>query len=249
MKGTTMKAKSRVCELCDREATLYCDSDAAFLCSACDFNVHNANFLVARHVRRLICSECESITGYGFSGARPPSVRRLSCRSCSPGNEGGGEEEADSISCSSTLSLACISSAESQTRSRKEVASRKRNLPVKTTVTGDVPRAVAKAEGIFVIWCTKLGLNGDLVVPSATRAIGLCWARLSGAVPLRVSLAASFWLGVKLCGDKTSATWQNLRSLEEVSGVPIKLITALESKLEHFLKRSRQDLKEGWAES
>ncbi|KAJ8770492.1 hypothetical protein K2173_017983 [Erythroxylum novogranatense] len=261
-----MKAKARVCELCDREARLYCESDAAFLCSDCDFNVHDANFLVARHIRRLICSECKALTGYCFSGARSPYLQALRCRYCSSEcvvdeedeEEGEGEGELDSISCSSscssTLSLACISSNESQAHCRKvaslksvtrDAEERSRNLPGR--FSGG--KVVKSAEGVFVNWCKKLGLNGNPLVSSATRAFCLCWVKFGRVLPLRVCLAASFWSGLRLNGDKSAATWHNTRRLEEVSGVPMKLIIAVESKIEHFIRRSRQDLKEGWAES
>uniref|UniRef100_A0A2P2R0T3 Secreted protein n=1 Tax=Rhizophora mucronata TaxID=61149 RepID=A0A2P2R0T3_RHIMU len=70
-------------------------------------------------------------------------------------------------------------------------------------------------------------------------------------LPLRVSLAASFWFGVRLCGAKSVSTWQNLRRLEELSGVPAKLIAAVELKLERVSRvgTARPDTKEGWAES
>lgn len=41
----------RICELCDAEAAVFCPSDAAYLCWTCDAQVHQANFLVARHFR------------------------------------------------------------------------------------------------------------------------------------------------------------------------------------------------------
>ncbi|TQD90648.1 hypothetical protein C1H46_023795 [Malus baccata] len=53
-----MKKLFRACELCDREASFYCPSDSTFLCSRCDARVHQANFLVACHVRHLLCFSC-----------------------------------------------------------------------------------------------------------------------------------------------------------------------------------------------
>jgi hypothetical protein len=44
-----------------------------------------------------------------------------------------------------------------------------------------------RSEGVFVNWCKRLGLNGNLVVQRATRAMALCFGRL--ALPFRVSLA------------------------------------------------------------
>lgn len=43
------------CELCDAEASLYCQADDAFLCPKCDKKVHAANFLAQRHIRCLLC--------------------------------------------------------------------------------------------------------------------------------------------------------------------------------------------------
>ncbi|KAJ6433162.1 hypothetical protein OIU84_020226 [Salix udensis] len=236
----------KVCELCKREADVYCDSDAAYLCFDCDSNVHDANFLVARHLRRVICSGCGSSTGNSFSGATP-SLSRATCLSCSP-----GDKELDSISysfsSSSTLSSDdCISSTET-TRSentRKGVKTTSSSSSVK-----NIPARNLRPEGVFVNWCKRLGLNSNLVVQRATRAMALCFGRLG--LPFRVSSAAAFWFGVRLCGDKSAATLQNLRRLEEASGVPCKLIVTVEMKIEQALRSKRLQLQkkmeEGWAE-
>ncbi|PPD68770.1 hypothetical protein GOBAR_DD34352 [Gossypium barbadense] len=50
------------CELCKLAATTSCESDQASLCWDCDAVVHGANFLVARHVRCLLCHACQSLT-------------------------------------------------------------------------------------------------------------------------------------------------------------------------------------------
>ncbi|KAJ6690735.1 hypothetical protein OIU85_006933 [Salix viminalis] len=242
----------QACELCQREACLYCDSDAAFLCFECDSDVHNANFVVARHLRRVICSACNSLTGSSFSGTTP-SLHRVTCLSCSPENK-----ESDSIpcssSCSSTLSSACISTTETMRfeNTRKGV---KTNCvtSIPAGLTGDRLQRSGnlRSEGVVLNWCQRLGLDGNLVVQRATRAMALCHGRL--ALPFRVSLAASFWFGVRLCGDKSVATWQNLRRLEEVSGVPRKVISAVEMKIEHALRSRRleqqKNMEEGWADS
>ncbi|KAF9676458.1 hypothetical protein SADUNF_Sadunf08G0004100 [Salix dunnii] len=238
----------QVCELCQREAGLYCDSDAAFLCFECDSDVHNANFVVARHLRRVICSACNSLTGSSFSSATP-SLHRVTCLSCSPENK-----ESDSISCSSTLSSACISTTETTRFGNTREG-------VKTDCVTSIPAGFSggrlkrsrnlRSEGVFLNWCKRLGLDGNLVVQRATRAMALCHGRL--ALPFRASLAASFWFGVRLCGDKSVATWQNLRRLEEVSGVPSKVISAVEMKIERALRSRRLELQrnmeEGWADS
>lgn len=50
------------CELCNSEASLYCQADDAFLCKKCDSFVHAANFLAHRHIRCLLCTTCGSFT-------------------------------------------------------------------------------------------------------------------------------------------------------------------------------------------
>ncbi|KAM0991481.1 hypothetical protein ACFX2C_009858 [Malus domestica] len=95
-----MKKLFRACELCDQEASFYCPSDSAFLCSRCDAHVHQANFLVALHVRHPLCSNCKSV-------AETPDHHSL-CFSCSPGifsEDCNGDAMSSSSDCS-----ACISS-------------------------------------------------------------------------------------------------------------------------------------------
>ncbi|KAK3199297.1 hypothetical protein Dsin_022712 [Dipteronia sinensis] len=58
------------CELCDRTARMYCESDQASLCWDCDEKVHRANFLVAKHSRSLLCHICQSVTPWKASGAK-----------------------------------------------------------------------------------------------------------------------------------------------------------------------------------
>ncbi|KAL0011019.1 hypothetical protein SO802_006127 [Lithocarpus litseifolius] len=52
--------KVRACKLCSEEASLYCALYSAFLCFRYDAKVHQANFLVARHVRQALCFKCEA---------------------------------------------------------------------------------------------------------------------------------------------------------------------------------------------
>lgn len=48
----------RLCEMCTSPspalAVVYCDADSCFLCAACDVQVHEANRLAQRHVRRPV---------------------------------------------------------------------------------------------------------------------------------------------------------------------------------------------------
>ncbi|KAJ6428633.1 hypothetical protein OIU84_020329 [Salix udensis] len=197
----------QACELCQREACLYCDSDAAFLCFECDSDVHNANFVVARHLRRVICSRLQ----FSHRKFRFPAQPHL-------------------------FTVSPASPARRKTKNRTPSPALLPAL-VLYRLTGDRLKRSGnlRSEGVFLNWCKRLGLDGDLVVQRATRAMALCHGRL--ALPFRVSLAASFWFGVRLCGDKSVATWQNLRRLEEVSGVPRKVISAVEMKIEHALRK------------
>ncbi|MQL83520.1 hypothetical protein Taro_016024 [Colocasia esculenta] len=109
-----MKA-GRACELCSGEAALHCASDSAFLCWACDAHVHGANFIVARHARRLLCRECGSLDDddlpvYGPGFPPLPSL----CRSCRGDGDGGEDSFSDSESssaCSSSSLVSCVSSS------------------------------------------------------------------------------------------------------------------------------------------
>lgn len=48
-----------LCDYCgEQRSTVYCRSDAAFLCLSCDRNVHSANALSKRHSRTLVCERC-----------------------------------------------------------------------------------------------------------------------------------------------------------------------------------------------
>ncbi|KAE8686543.1 (3S,6E)-nerolidol synthase 2 [Hibiscus syriacus] len=65
-----MRKEMKSCELCKLTATTYCESDQASLCWGCDAVVHGANFLVARHVRSLLCHGCQSLTPWRATGSK-----------------------------------------------------------------------------------------------------------------------------------------------------------------------------------
>ncbi|XP_004303825.1 PREDICTED: B-box zinc finger protein 32 [Fragaria vesca subsp. vesca] len=262
--------KDRMCELCDQRAALYCASDSAFLCFRCDSRVHSANFLVARHVRQPLCSNCKSLAGYPISGDGVRTDHWL-CSSCSPEDFSGDDDDSLLSSSLDSVGSACASSTDQSlaTTTTGKVCPRRSGSSVTEVSKGSyvparfsarfmrrrmqrVRSADARAEGTFVNWCKKLGMSsGDsaVVVSSASHALGFCLARLPG-VPLRVALAASFWFGVRICGDRAVSTCQNLRRVEEISGVPVKLILAVDAKLGRELRtrRGRPEIKEGWAE-
>ncbi|XP_043712120.1 B-box zinc finger protein 32-like [Telopea speciosissima] len=272
--------KPRVCELCNGEVSLYCSSDSAFLCWDCDARVHEANFLVARHVRRTVCSKCKDFDGNHISGVgfRPVSSICQLCTSVSL------NDDCDSDSSTSFASSACLSSAESfasqapkkkirfdRTRPVKivcldsvsEVSGDDSCLPVKFSVEGLLKKSKnvkalksraptnvdVKAEGILVNWCMKLGLKISFYVPLVTQAFGMCLTKLM-VLPFRVSLASALWFSWKFCEGTPASTCQNLKRLEQISGVPAKLILFAESKLARVLKikETQLDQEEGWAE-
>ncbi|PPS18177.1 hypothetical protein GOBAR_AA02396 [Gossypium barbadense] len=74
------------CELCDLAARTYCESDQASLCWDCDAKVHGANFLVARHVRCLLCHACQSLTPWRAAGSKLGHTVSV-CESCVDGGD------------------------------------------------------------------------------------------------------------------------------------------------------------------
>ena len=283
-----MKGK-KVCELCSEEASLYCDSDSAFLCRSCDAQVHSANFLVASHVRQPLCSNCKAFAGNCISGSDLRYLPSQLCRSCLPLNISGEDQDEEGSSLSSDSSV-CVSSSKTKKlrfehRMRTKVTERIGSSSSITDLSGEElsgparfvgevssektktkksrdrvrpPQGLtsvdAKVEGIFGNWCREMGLNGNFaVVELASQALGFCMGN-SRVLPFKVSLAASFWYGLRSCRDKSSArTIHGLRRLEEISGLPAKLIVAVELRLACELRarkswRRHDDLEEGWAE-
>lgn len=84
------------CELCNSAASMYCGSDQAVLCWDCDTKIHAANFLVAKHVRTLLCHACQSPTPWTGSGPKfgpTVSVCETCFRSSNRRYRTRGEEE------------------------------------------------------------------------------------------------------------------------------------------------------------
>lgn len=112
-------------------------------------------------------------------------------------------------------------------------------------------KAVAVADGVFVKWCDKVGLDGDLrndVVSYASLALAAVEKQRSTN---KVVLAAAFWFGVR--NSRTKMTWPSLKKVEDVTGVAAGMIRAVEIKLARGvtmqLRRLRVDSEEGWAEN
>lgn len=74
----------RTCEMCPEKkaapATVYCAADVCYLCTACDEEVHSANRLAKRHVRRtLVCDDSADGSSINDdSDARVPDVSTIS---------------------------------------------------------------------------------------------------------------------------------------------------------------------------
>ncbi|KAE8704472.1 hypothetical protein F3Y22_tig00110450pilonHSYRG00231 [Hibiscus syriacus] len=205
-----------LCELCKEEASVYCSADFAFLCWNCNYKVHRANFLVARHVRRVLCEKCDDF---------------CSC-----------EKPNDTMPCSSD----CLSTSESSTNDSKP-----QRVCVKSRLSAGSQSEVSDdMERVLMVWCKKLGLKRHSVMPTAAAVLRFCLERLKG-LPFRLSLAAAIWLGMKITQETSVASWRNLWRIEELSGVPAKVIVAVEPRLTRamgFRKRIEQDLEEGWDE-
>lgn len=83
------------CELCKSSATTYCESDQASLCWDCDAKVHGANFLVARHVRCLLCHACQSLTPWRAAGSKLGHTISICERCVNGGDRDESEVEND----------------------------------------------------------------------------------------------------------------------------------------------------------
>ncbi|CAN0921724.1 B-box zinc finger protein 32 [Linum grandiflorum] len=85
------------CELCKSPARTYCKSDDS-LCWSCDAKVHEANFLVVRHSRTLLCQLCQSATPWQAAGSKLGNTISF-CLHCANGdttNEFSNRDESGS---------------------------------------------------------------------------------------------------------------------------------------------------------
>nr|XP_009786072.1 PREDICTED: uncharacterized protein LOC104234226 [Nicotiana sylvestris] len=231
---------TKLCELCYAHTIVFCTSDCAFICYACDTKVHSANFLVVCHICITLSLKYNSLTA------------NYSC-SCSP-------KPAHSLSSSSS---ACIQSSTNQKRieyfdRRRHIGSFWDSSVVVNVSSGEVTsstkpsqrrsiflkngalttRLDSRTEDVFLHWCNKLGLYDEESAVRMTR----------DALALRLD-QGSLWFGLRL----THSMWQSVKSVEHISGGPAKLILATEVKLQRFIKASKQRrqvlLEEGWDES
>ncbi|KAJ0264616.1 hypothetical protein HA466_0029400 [Hirschfeldia incana] len=221
------------CELCGAEADLHCAADSAFLCRSCDAKFHASNILFSRHVRRIICPECKSLTGDLVSGPLSPWPQRITC-CCGSSSES---------SCCSSLDRVSTSELSSTTSKTKKTS----RVVVVNKARGREKRVKAVADGIFVKWCDELGLSGD----SRNAVVSLASLALAVEKPTKVILAAAFWFGVRNSAKKVMCP--SLKKVADVSGVAAGMIRAVESKLARAvmlqLRRWRVDSEEGWGEN
>ncbi|GKA99331.1 hypothetical protein Tco_0827268 [Tanacetum coccineum] len=92
--------KMKECELCKSTATIRCDSDRANLCWTCDANVHSANFLVAKHLRNLLCHVCHSPTPWAASGEKLSSSTVSVCGTCVAKGVTTNDDKEEKVGCS-----------------------------------------------------------------------------------------------------------------------------------------------------
>ncbi|KAL5972934.1 hypothetical protein ACLOJK_039741 [Asimina triloba] len=86
------REEMKECELCDVPARTFCESDQASLCWSCDAKVHRANFLVARHLRSLLCNVCQRPTPWKASGSKLGPTLSI-CEGCVDGRKSRAEDD------------------------------------------------------------------------------------------------------------------------------------------------------------
>ncbi|CAI9780716.1 unnamed protein product [Fraxinus pennsylvanica] len=77
--GDTSNNLARMCDTCQAAPwTVYCRTDAAYLCNGCDGRIHSANRVASRHERVWVCGACESAPAAFFCKADAASL----CTTC-----------------------------------------------------------------------------------------------------------------------------------------------------------------------
>ncbi|KAK9726799.1 hypothetical protein RND81_05G237900 [Saponaria officinalis] len=236
----------RSCELCDGEAHVYCVADSALLCVECDEKVHCENFLVAQHVRVRVCPQCHTHAGVkndcSSMGVLALGNMKMVGESCSCFPQVEEEVDDDCLSSSSS----CVSSttgeeAEVGVISSSSTSSRRKRINRRRMVMD------GKVEGVLVNWSRTVRLEDKRVVKTAVDILSSVGK--TTMLPFRVLLAAAFWAAMSLHTPRT-ATWHDLKTLEQISGVSARLITAVQTRVARVNKRrqSRDNREESWAE-
>eukprot|EP00252_Welwitschia_mirabilis_P013496 TRINITY_DN2968_c0_g1_i1.p1 TRINITY_DN2968_c0_g1~~TRINITY_DN2968_c0_g1_i1.p1 ORF type:complete len:264 (-),score=6.09 TRINITY_DN2968_c0_g1_i1:170-961(-) len=207
------RMKIRLCELCgEEEARVFCCSDSAYLCEKCDEYVHSANFIVARHLRIVLCSRCRKRRSdcAVITGARSVSLRDLclfcfACRtdmcgsSCQTASALAGKNARIPRNAEETDSgLAGVRSNGRIVRKAEQAASGS----VGVTKNG---RTVKKAETVMKRWHLWLGLKNPSTVSVSVKIFRKCFGRgrflLGRRKELRVWMSGCFLLGVMVCEE------------------------------------------------
>ncbi|XP_023872994.1 B-box zinc finger protein 32 [Quercus suber] len=177
--------KIRACERCSEDSSLYCASDSTFLCFRYVAKVHQANFLIARHVRQVLCFKCEAFSDYRISGAENDCLQWYYCLACSP------EDEFASDYNSSASSSECILSSELCVAGPKRVELENRSKDEKKK------KKVAKLSVLSSV--TKISGGGDdLVFPVKISVKKMPFFLFQASSCLHVFF---FFLKFKLCLD------------------------------------------------
>ncbi|KAL9283433.1 unnamed protein product [Arabidopsis thaliana] len=159
------------CELCCGVARMYCESDQASLCWDCDGKVHGANFLVAKHMRCLLCSACQSHTPWKASGLNlGPTVsicesclaRKKSNNSSLAGRDQNLNQEEEIIGCNDGAE-----SYDEESDEDEEEEEEVENQVVPAAVEQELPvvsssSSVSSGEGDLVVKRTRLDLDLNL---------------------------------------------------------------------------------------
>lgn len=87
---------------------VYCRSDAAYLCLSCDRSVHSANALSKRHLRTLVCEQCNC----QIATVRCLEENLSLCQNCNRSGHGTPASPADHKSQTIDSYSGCPSAAE-----------------------------------------------------------------------------------------------------------------------------------------
>ncbi|XP_024522753.1 B-box zinc finger protein 32-like [Selaginella moellendorffii] len=249
--------KSRDCELCQVRAAVYCCADEAYLCWKCDSKVHGANFIVARHLRSILCGRCHSPTAV-LAESSPPGPCSSLCPTCAcPASLGDISEDSIHSQHSSTMDhdLAAeeeVSSAapkrarssELRTRSRSPspdsvipVSRKRKNAAIDAAV---IPTqqlvTLGRLECVLRNWEGALGLEpSDHRVSLAMQllrriAVSIKVNRLP-KLDARAALAVCLWISLKLERDRLSRSIPRVDLFGRCTGIAADVLLTVEARL------------------
>jgi hypothetical protein len=220
-------AEGMRCALCGAVAHVHCAADAAFLCAACDAQVHGANFLASRHRRTRVSTSKNLGHDHDVSGT-------------------------SSTSCLSTADSATTTAVAAQPERRRK-HTRTRRGRGEAVLEGWAKKMGLVAPGAARRVAPGAARR---VAPGAARRVAPAASRalqdMAGAprMPLRVAMAATLWREVTELGVREAHGGEALRRLEACARVPARLVVAVASSIGRAgVKRlAVMDTKEGWGE-